>query len=151
MSLDLVLPAATQLPAYVAALERGWSPDNTTGGEATRLAQLARIAEDPDGFLAGMDDPEGLAGDVILPDGSAVKRLPGIVRWLWDGDFCGAINFRWQAGTEALPPHVLGHVGYAVVPWKQGHGHGARALALMLLCWLLFGAGAIGLTYTLGF
>ena len=26
-----------------------------------------------------------------------------------------------------------------------------RALALMLLCWLLFGAGAIGLTYTLGF
>ena len=26
-----------------------------------------------------------------------------------------------------------------------------RALALMLLCWLLFGAGAFGLTYTLGF
>jgi len=132
MTLTLVTPGPEHLPPYVAALRRGWSPDNTAGGEATRLAQLARITEDPDAFLAGMDDPEGKAGDVILPDGSAVKRLPGIVRWLWDGEFCGAINFRWVAGTEALPPYVLGHIGYAVVPWKQRLGYATAALGLVL-------------------
>ena len=31
-----------------------------------------------------------------------------------------------------LPPHVLGHIGYAVVPWQQRRGHATRALALML-------------------
>jgi predicted acetyltransferase len=34
--------------------------------------------------------------------------------------------------TSALPPHVLGHVGYAVVPWKRGLGYATRALALVL-------------------
>lgn len=36
---------------------------------------------------------------------------------------------------------------FPAVP-RLGYG---RALALMLLCWLLFGAGAFGITYTLGF
>jgi predicted acetyltransferase len=31
-----------------------------------------------------------------------------------------------------LPAYVLGHIGYAVVPWKRGRGHATRALALML-------------------
>lgn len=132
MSLSLVTPAAEHLPAYLAALNRGWSPDNTIGGEGTRLRQLAKIAEDPDGFLASLEDLEAKGDDIVLPDGSTVKRLPGFVRWIWDGDFCGAVNFRWQAGTEDLPPHVLGHVGYGVVPWKQGRGHATQALGLLL-------------------
>jgi predicted acetyltransferase len=51
---------------------------------------------------------------------------------MWDGDFCGSIGFRWQPGTEALPPYCLGHVGYAVVPWKQGRGYATRALRELL-------------------
>ena len=50
--------------------------------------------------------------------------------WIWDGEFCGTISLRFQSGTEELPPHVSGHVGYSVVPWKQRHGYateGARA------------------------
>jgi predicted acetyltransferase len=39
---------------------------------------------------------------------------------MWDGDFAGAINLRWQPGTAELPPHCLGHIGYGVVPWKRG-------------------------------
>jgi predicted acetyltransferase len=132
MPLILVTPARDYLAAYAAALERGWSPDTTAGGEATRLAQLEKISTDADGFLAGLDDPDGLAGDVRLPDGSMVKRLPGYHRWLWDGDFVGAINFRWTPGTEILPPHCLGHVGYAVVPWRRGEGHATAALGLLL-------------------
>jgi len=132
MTLRLVTPDPDHLPAYVEALERGWSPDNTAGGEATRLTHLAKIALDPTLFLRGMDDPEGKAGDIRLPDGTMVKRLPGLVRWLWDGEFCGSIGFRWQPGGEDLPPHVLGHVGYAVVPWQQGKGYATAALGQLL-------------------
>ncbi|MDP1632123.1 MAG: GNAT family N-acetyltransferase [Caulobacter sp.] len=130
--LTLVTPARDHLPAFVAALERGWSPDTTAGGEVTRQALLTRIAEEADAVLAGMDDPKGRAGDVRLPDGSMVPRLPGFTRWLWADGFCGSINFRWQAGTEALPPHCLGHVGYSVLPWERGKGHATAALGLLL-------------------
>ena len=53
-------------------------------------------------------------------------------RWLWDGEFCGSIVLRWQRGTEALPPYCLGHIGYAVVPWKQRRGYATRALGEVL-------------------
>ncbi len=69
---------------------------------------------------------------IRLPGGGEVPRLPGVVLWIWDGGFCGAINLRYQPGTEELPPHVSGHVGYAVVPWKQRQGHTTRALGLLL-------------------
>ncbi|MGF6726605.1 putative acetyltransferase [Paraburkholderia sp. GAS41] len=51
-----------------------------------------------------------------LADGSTVARLPSVVRWIWDGEFSGAIGFRWQAGTAELSPYVLGHIGFSVVP-----------------------------------
>ena len=44
----------------------------------------------------------------------------------------GSIGFRWQRGTEALPPHCLGHIGYAVVPWKQNRGCATSALRQLL-------------------
>jgi len=48
-----------------------------------------------------------------------VPRLPGRVLWVWDGEFCGVINLRFVPGTLDLPPHVSGHAGYAIVPWKR--------------------------------
>jgi predicted acetyltransferase len=51
---------------------------------------------------------------------------------MWDGEFCGTIGFRWQPGTPELPPHCLGHIGYAVVPWKRGRGYATQALAGIL-------------------
>ena len=52
---------------------------------------------------------------------------------MWDGEFCGQIGLRWQPGTSTLPPYVLGHCGYAVVPWKQRRGYATDALRLMLV------------------
>ncbi len=140
-TMTLVRPARAHLDSYVAALRQDWSADNVRGAAAAR-EELARIDEDPDAFLASIDDREGKGPPVELPDGSTVPRLPGFRRWMWDGEFAGAIGLRWQRGTPVLPPHCLGHIGYSVVPWKQGRGYGTRALALMLP-----EARAVGLPY----
>src|SRR6476661_1420872 len=128
--MELVWPAPPYLPDYQHALERGWSPDNLRP-EAAR-EELERIAQDPDLFLAQQVDREAKGPSITLPDGSTVPRLPGFRKWMWDGDFCGSIGFRWQPGTAELPPYVLGHIGYAVVPWKRGHGYATQALAGIL-------------------
>lgn len=131
MPIQLIAPSLDRLPGYADALRRGWSPD-TVRREATAREQLERIARDPAGFVAGLDDPEARGGPIPMPDGTTVPRLPGFHRWLWDGEFCGSFGFRWQPGTAALPPYVLGHIGYSVVPWKQGRGYATSGLALLL-------------------
>ena len=128
--MELVWPAAQYLPGYIHALEQGWSPDNLRPQAA--LEELARIADDPARFLSEQVDREAKGPPVILPDGRTVPRLPGYLRWMWDGEFCGAIGFRWQPGTTDLPPHCLGHIGYSVVPWKRDRGYATRALQLLL-------------------
>ncbi len=138
--MDLVWPAAQYLPGYVHALRHGWSPDNLRPQAA--LDELARIAEDPDRFLSEQVDREAKGPSITLPDGSKVPRLPGYSRWMWDGEFCGSIGFRWQPGTTELPPYCLGHVGFSVVPWKRRRGYATRALQL-----LLPQAGEEGLAY----
>ena len=130
MDMQLVVPSQEHLAGYVAALERGWSAD-TTRPEAAQ-EELARIRADAAAFLASMDDREAKGPPVTLPDGSQVPRLPGIRRWMWDGEFVGSISLRWQHGTPELPPHCLGHIGYAVVPWKRGRGHAKAALRAIL-------------------
>jgi predicted acetyltransferase len=137
----LVWPSREYLPSYRAALERGWSPDNLRGEEAVR-EELARIGQDPGAFVASLVDREAKGAPITLPDGTTVPRLPGYRRWIWDGEFCGSIGFRWRPGTEALPPHCLGHIGYGVVPWKQRRGYATLALRE-----LLPEAKAVGLRY----
>jgi predicted acetyltransferase len=139
--MQLLRPGSEHLPSYVAALQRGWSPDSARGHDAAH-EELARIAADPLEFLSAMDDRAGKGPPVTLPDGSVAERIPGFTRWLWDGEFCGTIELRWRPGSTELPPHCLGHIGYAVVPWKQRLGYATCALRLMLR-----EAKAVGLPY----
>ena len=127
----LVWPAREHLSSYITALERGWSPDNVRG-EAAAREELTRIAVDADRFLASMVDREATGNAITLLDGTRVPRIPGYRRWMWDGEFCGSIGFRWQPGTEALPPYCLGHIGYTVVPWKRQRGYATQALREVL-------------------
>ena len=138
--MQLVWPGPEHLPDYRRALERGWSPDNLRPEAAQE--ELARIAENTEAFLAEQVDREAKGPPIPLPDGRSVTRLPGIHRWMWDGEFCGTIGFRWQPGTAELPPYCLGHIGYAVVPWKRGRGYATQALAEILP-----EARAVGLPY----
>jgi predicted acetyltransferase len=128
---ELVRPAAEHLGGYIAALRQGWSGNNLATPAMIR-AELERVETDPAGVLAAMDDREAKGPPIRLPDGSLARRMPGFRRWLWDGEFSGSIGLRWQPGTTELPPHCLGHIGYAVVPWKRGRGYATEALRLLL-------------------
>jgi predicted acetyltransferase len=128
--MELVWPAPEHLPSYLAALRKGWSPDNLRP-EASQ-EEIAEIERDPVKFVAEQVDRDAKAGPVTLPNGRVVARLPGYHRWMWDGEFCGSIGFRWQPGTAELPPYCLGHIGYSVVPWKRRLGYATKALALLL-------------------
>lgn len=129
-------PGRAVLPAYARALEAGWSP-NTMRDVAPE--QLAAIAADPDAFLFGLN---GRGGKIRLHDGSEVDRLPGIIRWIIaargpESQFVGSINLRWQEDASGkpiteLPPHVLGHVGYTILPDHAGRGYASAALAAVL-------------------
>lgn len=124
--LRLVAPSLDKIAGYVAALEAGWSPDTTrdVSGE-----QLAIYRRDPVVLIHELTRQDGT---ITRADGEVVPKLPNRVLWLDDGEFCGSINLRYQRGTDALPPHVSGHIGYAVVPWKRRRGYATEALRLML-------------------
>ena len=129
--MQLVWPGLDYLPGYKAALERGWSPDNIRGAAATR-EELDAIANDAKHFVESLVDREARGAPIKLADGSTSRRLPGFHKWMWDGEFCGSINFRWQPGTAELPAPVPGHIGFAVVPWKRRRGYATQALRDML-------------------
>jgi predicted acetyltransferase len=127
---SLVTPSLTHLPSYIAALQRGWLPNNMR--EQSAAEELARIEANAQGFIDWLDSRSSVGETIPLPDGTLVPRLPGFRRWMWDGEFCGSIALRWQAGSNDLPDYCLGHIGYSVVPWRQRQGHATRALTLLL-------------------
>lgn len=73
----LVWPSREYLPGYIAALERGWSPDNVLG-EVAAQEELAQIASDADAFLASLVDKEATGDAITLPDGTTVARQIGL-------------------------------------------------------------------------
>lgn len=130
-SIVLLKPTTDAVAAYADALKRGWNPDNVRGRPAAE-EHLRKIEKDAGAFVDSLDDEEAKGPPFTLPDGTTIKRLPGFTRWIWDGEFCGLIGFRWQPGSSELPPHVLGHIGYTIVPWKEGRGCATQALKLLL-------------------
>jgi GrpB-like predicted nucleotidyltransferase (UPF0157 family)/predicted acetyltransferase len=126
-SVDLVEPNLTLLPAFTAALDAGWSPDTRHDVSAELLTE---IREDPRLFVRNLARQDG--GTRTLAEGAIVPWLPSRTFWIWNGDFCGSIELRFVPGSEALPPHVSGHVSYSIVPWKRNRGYARQALHLLL-------------------
>jgi predicted acetyltransferase len=122
----LIAPSLDRLPQYEAALAAGWSPDTERDVSGEQLAALRRNRH---AFLFDLTRQDGT---IVTASGREVRRLPSRVFWLDDGEFCGMINLRFVTGTDVLPDYVSGHIGYAVVPWKQRRGYATWALGLLL-------------------
>ncbi|MBZ6077633.1 GNAT family N-acetyltransferase [Microvirga puerhi] len=125
MTITLIRPNLADLPGYEHALAQGWSPNTD---QDVSQEQLERLRHDRAQFLHDLYN----SPTIRLPDGREVPRLPAHDFWISDGEFCGRIGFRFQPGTETLPPTALGHIGYAVVPWKRQRGYATQALRLIL-------------------
>ena len=100
--MNLVWPSQAYLPGYVAALTRGWSPDNLLGEVAAR-GELDRIARDPDAFLRALVDLDGAGDPITLPDGSEVPRLPGTC------DGSGMASSVAASGSAGRPERKISH------------------------------------------
>jgi predicted acetyltransferase len=128
----MIVPSVEYVPSYLRSLESGWTFDAFFAGGVENAFHLARNS--PDILVQTMngDTPR----TVTLPSGDPVPRLPSVMRWMWDGEFAGSINVRWQNNTIELPTYVLGHIGYGVVSDRQGRGYATSALAQTLpLAW----------------
>jgi predicted acetyltransferase len=125
---EIVVPSPEHVPSYLSALKCGWTFDAFFTGGVENALHLAKNA--PDLLVQTLSG--GASETVTLPNGESVPRLPSVMRWMWDGEFAGSINVRWQNGTTALPAYVLGHVGYGVVTQRQGRGYATSALSHML-------------------
>jgi len=126
MSLRLTPPSLDRIAGYVAALATGWSPSTTRDVSGEQLALYRQES------AALIDELTRQDGEIRTAAGDLVPKLPNRVFWLDDGEFCGSINLRFRFGTDELPPHADGHVGYAIVPWKRRRGYATEALRLIL-------------------
>lgn len=142
--MELVVPSEPYLAGYVDALRRGFSPDTTRPEAAAET--LAAIELDADRHLRSLDERNPVGQFIVQRDGTPKPKLPGFIRWMWDGEFCGYIGLRWQRGTNEMPDYVPGHIGYAVVPWKHRRGYATAALAAVLELAAAEGLGWVDLT-----
>jgi predicted acetyltransferase len=130
--MKLVKPSVEYLDSYLECLRRGWNPMSLKESLVSYEKEIADINADSTKFFKQILNITGGGEPVKMDDGTFVERLPSITWWLWDGEFCGRIQFRWQHNTVELPPYCLGHIGYGVVPWKRNRGYAKIALLLML-------------------
>ena len=132
MPLQLIQPHPKYLDAYIETLVRGWNPSSFLQSDGPLRGEINEINNNRVKFFQNNLNIIGGAEPIALPDGTCVERLPQITKWMWDGEFVGKIQFRWQHKTVALPPTCLGHIGYGVVPWARGKGYATAALKLLL-------------------
>lgn len=119
----LVTPTLEALGGYEDALARGWSPDPRRMGDAAYIAaELAAVRNDRAAYL------DKILNQPAPARGASPTALVNHTFWISDGEFGGKADLRYIPATGAVPDSIPGHIGFSVVPWKQGRGYATAAL-----------------------
>jgi predicted acetyltransferase len=121
----LVPPAPCHAPSYLEALREGFRRGEQDTVTERRVRQ---IEADFAGYLAVITNQ---TGNIRLPTGEIVPKVPFSLHWLTDGDvFIGEASLRHQLNAHLM--REGGHIGYGIRPSYRGRGYGRRILALAL-------------------
>ncbi len=123
----LVRPTLDAFGGYEDALMRGWAPDpRRTGDAAYVAAELDALRADRAGYL------DRLLTFPAPAESDSPTTPVNHALWISDGEFAGKADLRFVPATGAVPDGVPGHVGYSIVPWKQGRGYATAALRALM-------------------
>jgi predicted acetyltransferase len=117
--MKLVKPGVEYLESYLGCLRRGVDPIRFGESETPLSNEIAEISNDVTKFFKQTFNITGGGEPVKMDDGTFVERLPSITWWLWDGEFCGRIQFRWQHKRLNCHPIVLDTLGMALSLGKE--------------------------------
>lgn len=70
--MKLIRPTEEHLPSFIAVLEQGWSPVNTSD---VSKEELETVRQNPSLYLEKLIDREAKGKFVILPAGSSLPKL----------------------------------------------------------------------------
>jgi predicted acetyltransferase len=125
MGASLVPASPAYKEEYVRALREGFRRGDKA---AMTPGEIDGIEADFAGFLAELTRQ---TGDVQLPDGTLIPRVPQDICWLVDGrTFIGETGIRYRLNDWLI--RIGGHVGYGIRPSFQRKGHGKLILKLAL-------------------
>jgi len=122
----LAAPAPRHAPSYLEALREGFRRGEQ---EVVSERRVRQIEADFDGYLARITDQ---SGNIRLPTGEVVPKVPFSLHWLTEGDtFIGEASLRHELNANLM--REGGHIGYGIRPSRRGRGYGRRILALALV------------------
>jgi len=133
--IQVVKPNPSHLASYIQTLRSGWHDLPTGTSPEFVVNKIRELEEDPSEHLSLFDDPQARALPYLLPDKTVAYAIPSLRRWIWNNatdEYCGTISLRWQKNTTELPPHLMGHIGYCVLPSAQNKGYASFALRQVL-------------------
>jgi len=125
MSAKLVLASTVYQKDFVQALREGFRRGD---GAAKKPGEIDKIEADFDSFFAELTRQ---TGDILLPNGELISRVPQDICWLVDeGTFIGEAAIRYRLNDWLF--QIGGHVGYGIRSKFQRQGYGKLILKLAL-------------------
>ncbi|MGI9510085.1 MAG: GNAT family N-acetyltransferase [Geminicoccaceae bacterium] len=125
MAASLTLASPVYAESYIDALREGFRRGDQ---HAKKPGEIDTIEVD---FMTFFADLTRKTGDIVLPNGEKISRVPSDIYWLVEGEtFIGEAGVRYTLNDWLL--QIGGHVGYGIRPSYQRRGYGKLILQLAL-------------------
>lgn len=127
----LTIPHVGLIKSYQSALKKGWKIHEGIADEDI-IEEMEFIKKNPELFIEIITSSKTKQNYIELNNNDKIPAIPNFRFWIDDGEYCGEISLRWQNNSPELPDSCLGHLAWAVVPWKRGDGYAKKAVEKLL-------------------